>query len=353
MSAESMIANPGFEYRKTVGFIANGGRGFNNPVDLTWDSSGLLYVLNRAGPEVGIRLPYKRVTICTFDEEYLGEFGTGGTGDGQFWWPSSLAFDRAERLYIADEALHHISIFSKEGEFLEKWGVAGSRDGELNRPSYIAFDRQDNLYVSDSLNHRVQIFSRQGRFLGQWGKPGDGPGQFNMPWGLSLDELGNVYVADWRNDRIQKFDPSGSFLAQWGRSGRGAGEFHRPSHVAVDAQGMIYVADWGNERVQILSPDGEVLAVLRGDSVDSKWAQEYFAANPDEATQRRKANLEPVIKPHPEQAREESANVEKLLWGPTAVKLDAAGRIYIVDSCRHRIQIYQKTAVEARQTGKI
>ena len=73
-----------------------------------------------------------------------------------------------------------------------------------------------------------------------------------------------------------------------------------------------------------------------------------MAANPDEADQRRKADLEPVIKPHPEQAREESANVEKLLWGPTAVKIDAVGRIFIVDSCRHRVQIYQKTPVEAR-----
>ena len=66
-----------------------------------------------------------------------------------------------------------------------------------------------------------------------------------------------------------------------------------------------------------------------------------------------KASLEQMIKPHPGQAREESANVEKLLWGPTAVKLDAAGRIYIVDSCRHRVQVYQKVPAEARQTGKM
>ena len=82
-----------FQYSHTVGFLANQGRGFNNPVDVALDSQGVLYVLNRAGPEGGVRLPYKRVTICTVDEEYLGEFGTGGTGEGQFWWPSALAFD--------------------------------------------------------------------------------------------------------------------------------------------------------------------------------------------------------------------------------------------------------------------
>jgi DNA-binding beta-propeller fold protein YncE len=163
-----------------------------------------------------------------------------------------------------------------------------------------------------------------------------------MPWGLALDGPGNVYVADWRNDRIQKFDRRGNFLSQWGGTNGGGVELHRPAAVAVDEQGLMYVADWGNERVQVLSPDGDVAASLRGDSVDSKWAQDYFAANPDEAAARWAANLEPELKDYPEQAREESASVEKLLWGPTAVKLDGQGRIYIVDSCRHRLQIYRK-----------
>ena len=331
-----------FQYSHTVGFLANQGRGFNNPVDVAQDSSGVLYVLNRAGPEVGIRLPYKRVTVCTVDEEYLGEFSTGGAGDGQLWWPSSLAFDSQDHLYIADEALQRISIFNKDGTFIDKWGVPGTGDGELDRPSYIAFDREDNLYISDSLNHRVQKFTREGRFLGKWGAAGDGPGQFNMPWGLSLDHLGNVYVADWRNDRIQKFDSQGDYLEQWGSSGGGNVDLYRPASVAVDDQGLIFAADWGNERVQVLSPRGEVIASLRGDSVDSRWAQDYFAANPDEAAERRAANLEPEVKHSSEPAREESASIEKLLWGPTAVKLDAQGRIYIVDSCRHRLQIYRR-----------
>jgi DNA-binding beta-propeller fold protein YncE len=339
-----MTTKVAFRYSHTVGFLANQGRGFNNPMDVALDSSGTLYVLNRAGPEVGIRLPYKRVTICTIDEDYLSEFGTGGTDDGQFWWPSSLAFDSENQLYVADEALQRISIFTREGTFLGKWGIAGSAGGQLNHPSYIAFDSEDNLYIADSLNHRIQKLTRDGEFLGKWGEPGSGPGQFNMPWGIVIDAAGNVYVADWRNDRIQKFSPDGRFLAQWGVSGDGDGQFYRPSGVAVDDEGILYVADWGNERVQVLSPEGELLAKFRGDSVPSRWADDYFAANPDEGAARREAHLEPQIKPHTEQYREESANVEKFLWGPTSIKLDSASRIYIVDSCRHRLQIYRKDA---------
>ena len=332
-------------YSHTVGFLANTGRGFNNPVDVALDSHGVLYVLNRAGPETPIRLPYKRVSICTVDEEFLGEFGTGGTESGQFWWPSSLGFDGEDRLYVADEALQRISIFSKEGQFLGQWGEGGSMDGQFNRPSYIAFDGDDNLLVTDSLNHRVQRFTKDGRFLAKWGSPGNGPGQFDHPWGIALDGQGDVYVSDWRNDRIQKFNASGEFLAQIGESGEGDGRLNRPAGLAVDPSGNIYVADWGNERVQVFNRDGTPKASLRGESVDSTWAADYFAANPDEGNARLEADLEPKITPRPdgdwEQRREESANVEKLFWGPTAVKLDGQGRIYIVDSLRQRLQVYR------------
>ncbi len=187
-----MTATSSFTYSHTVGFLANQGRGFNNPVDVALDSQGILYVLNRAGPETALRLPYKRVVMCTVDEEYLGEFGTGGTGDGQFWWPSALAFDSEDRLYVADEAQQRVSIFTKAGELLGQWGSHGSQDGQLDRPSAMAFDSEDNMYLTDSLNHRVQKFSKDGAFLGKWGEPGEGPGQFNMPWGVALDSNGDV-----------------------------------------------------------------------------------------------------------------------------------------------------------------
>ena len=336
------------QYSHTLGFMANQGRGFNNPVDLALNSRGIVYVLNRAGPEVGVRIAYKRITRCTPGEEYLGEFATGGAGDGQLWWPSSLAFDRDDRLYIADEALNRVSIYDHDDNYVGHWGVAGAGPGQFNRPSCIAFDPADNLLVADSLNHRVQRYARDGQFLGQWGQYGSGEGQFNMPWGLAVDGSGNVYVSDWRNDRVQKFDADGNFLASFGASGDGAGQFNRPSGLAVDAAGNLIVADWGNERVQMLDGQGKFLAAFRGESRDSLWARDYFAANPDEGNARYAAELEPEIPPRPEYAEhrgqewERSANVEKLFWGPTSVKIGPSGLVYVVDSLRHRIQIYRQ-----------
>lgn len=339
----------GYTYSHTIGFYALTSRGFNLPYDVAVGRDGVLYVLNRAGSDIEVRMSYKRVTVCTLDEQYLGQFSTGGTGDGELMWPVSIAIGGDENIYISDEALQRISVFNTEGRFLRKWGVKGSGSGEFDRPAGIAFDKDDNLLVVDALNNRVQRFTKDGICIGEWGEPGSGDGEFNMPWGIAVDQSGDVYVADWRNDRIQKFDRDGRHLATWGASGDGDGQFNRPSGVAVDLDGDIYVADWGSERIQVLGPDGRFRTKFRGEATVSKWAQDYLNANPDELEERNKADMEPELDPlRYGVPQEESANIEKLIWGPTAVKVDAQGRVYVVESCRARIQIYQKISQRAR-----
>ena len=334
-----MINEGAYLYSHTVGFHANAGRGFKHPADAALAPDGVLYVVNRGDANED----RKRVTVCTLDEEYLGEFSTGGSGDGQIEWPVSVAIDKDENIYISDEGLHRISIFNKQWQFIGKWGVKGRGQGEFDRPAGIAFDREDNLLVVDSLNNRVQRYTRDGVFLGAWGGEGVGRGEFNRPWGITTDQAGNVYVADWRNDRIQKFDSDGRYLAGFGTSGDGDGQFNRPAGVAVGHGGEIYVADWGNERVQVLGPEGDFRFTIRGEAGLSKWAMDYFISNQDELREREAANLEPELGPISARSpAEQSANIEKLLWGPTSVKIDPRGRICIVDSCRHRIQIYLK-----------
>lgn len=335
----------GYRYSHTIGFYAQVGRGFNNPVDVAVGRNGVLYVLNRAGADTEIRMIYKRVTICTVHEDYRGEFSSGGSDDGQIMWPVAVAMDEEERLYVSDEALHRISIFSQDGQFLKKWGAHGRGVGEFDRPAGIAFDGEGHVLVVDGNNNRVQRYTKDGHFVSAWGRGGHAPGEFNMPWGIAVDQVGDVYVADWRNDRVQKFDAQGMFMASFGTPGQGERELRRPSGVAVAPDGTMYVADWGNERVQVLAPDGSWLATLRGAAGLSKWAESYFVANPDELEERRKADLEPALQLDPEdERREESANIEKLFWGPVSVKLDAQGRLYVVESCRHRIQVYCREA---------
>ena len=336
-----------YEYSKTIGlFVVGRGRGFSHPVDLAIGSGGLLYVLNRGTSDTAGRMPLKRVTICTLDsEEYLGEFGTGGTGEGELMWPASIAADAQGSVFISDEALHRIQVFDSEGRFVKAWGAQGDGVGELNGPSGMAFDLEDNLLVVDSFNHRVQKFTRDGTYLGSWGRHGCKEGEFNLPWGISIDQYGCAYVADWRNDRLQKFDSTGRHLANFGGSGDGDGQFRRPTSVAVDADGFMLVADWGNERVQLLDREGKFVAKYRGEADLSLWARQYLDANPEELQARENADMEPEVDAElspGDVLRYQSASVERYFWGPTAVECDGEGNAYVVDSCRHRIQVYRK-----------
>ncbi len=329
------------DYVKTIGIVNNGlnGRGFANPYDLAVSRDGRIFVLNRADPA---RFAAIRVGICTLDEDYLGEFGRGGNGDGQFVWPVALAFDSQDRVYVTDEQNQRVSVFDSEGNFLHKWGAPGQGDGEFNGPAGVAVSPDGSVYVVDQHNSRVQKFAEDGSFLVAWGSYGSGEGQFNLPWGAATDSEGNVYVADWRNDRIQKFTADGGFLAAFGSSGTGEGQFQRPTQVAVDAEGYIYVADWGNERVQILDANGTFQVLLRGEATVSKWAQEYFDSNPEEKAERDRSNLLPPLPDHLGTPYHISSQTEPYFWGPVAVALDRVGHLYVAETNRHRFQVYRK-----------
>ena len=330
---------PFLKYSFTVGMTAMSGRGFYYPTDTVFGKNGRLYVPNRGIPRVeqGVR-----ILMCDVDGGYYGNFGFRGEDGGQFMWPSNGAVDSEGLLYFTDEHSNRISVFDESGEFVSKWGTYGSGEGELDGPSGIAFDGGDDLYVSDTYNHRIQRFNKSGRNLLSFGSEGDGDGQFKLPWGLAVGGGGDVYVADWGNDRIQRFSPDGHFLASYGSSGRGDGELHRPASVAVDDDGYMYIADWGNERVQVLDPDGGFVIKLRGESTLSIWAANFLAVNEEEGKARATANLEPDIEFFNDDPHEESSHIEKLFWAPISVKLDDAGRLFVTEGNRHRIQVYER-----------
>jgi DNA-binding beta-propeller fold protein YncE len=321
MSTQTVSKKRVFQYSYTLGQNVGTGAGFNIPSDFALGSEGRLYVVCR-----GV-MDNPRTVICNLDEEYISDFGFAGTGDGQFIWPTGIAIDRDEQVYIADEALNRISIFDRDGQFIAKWGVEGDGDGQLNRPAGIAFDADDNLLIVDALNHRVQRFTRDGTFLDSWGTQGTGDGEFNMPWGVAVDDENNVYITDWRNDRIQKFGPDGQFLMNFGRSGSGQGELSRPTGLDVDPDGDIYVADWKNDRIQAFDSDGNFVHAFVGDATLSKWGRQRLEANPDMVQERT------LVK---------DFTPEKRFWGPRAVKVDNTGRIICLDTNRSRFQIYQK-----------
>lgn len=312
-----------WDHSHVLGMYAQTGQGFYAPVDMALTAEGTTYVACRGGLAL-----FARITKLHVDHRFIQEIGSQGYGDGQFIWPTGVAVDGEENVYVTDDFLHRIVVFDKDGAFLRNVGSEGNGDGQLKAPAGIKVDADDNLVVADAQNHRVQVLDKSGRFIRKWGSQGAGNDQLNMPWGICLDNDGNVLVADWGNRRVQKFTANGEYLATYGGSGIGPGELDRPSGMAVDSDGDIYVADWNADAVNIYDPDdGRFIIGLTGNAREpSPWAKTLIAANPDMIKARRIADL----------------SEEWPFKRPIAVSIDADDRVYVLEEYRHRIQVYDK-----------
>ncbi|MBM3943574.1 MAG: hypothetical protein FJ316_11795 [SAR202 cluster bacterium] len=321
------VASPTFKYYQVIGNQSGPPRpGFTAPIDVALGPGGLLHVLSSY---YEYDAKSKFVVKCNFNEDYMGFFGAKGEGDEEFTWPNSVAVDKSGNVYVSDEWLNRVTIFSPEGKFVGKWGVKGNKNGQWERPAGMVFDADNNMLVCDSLNHRIQKFTKDGEYISKFGKFGAGHGEFNMPWGICLDRQSNVYVADWRNDRIQKFSPEGKFMMAVGGTGSGDGQFNRPADVAVDADGYIYATDWRNDRVQVFDPQGRYVTKFLGDCPGySKWAVDRMASNPENMKEQRD-----LVK---------NFTPERVFYQPTGIVVDDQNRIIVTDTGRHRLQIYQK-----------
>lgn len=340
MVTKKVSQKPFLKYSRTIGMTTMRGRGFYFPVDSAMSSDGRIFVLSRSS-EIASSPDTIRITVLNEAEEYFGVFGKGGDDPGSFRWPCGIALDNSGNVYVTDEHHHRVSIFRDSGDFISNWGTHGSDEGQLNGPSGIVIDGDDNLLISDAKNHRVQKFSKDGRFIFSFGTFGDKIGEMNLPWGITVGPASEIYVADWGNDRIQKFSKDGEFLCEFGS---GDGEFTKPASIVVDSEGYIFVADWGNEAIQILDSDGVFVQKLLGEATDSEWAKEYFDLNRDEGEVRGLSDLQPNIEFFNDDPHEKSSHIEKLFWGPSALFLDSKERLFITETNRHRIQIFERNA---------
>ena len=347
-----------FNYGYCLGGTGLAGEAFFYPSGFALGSNGTLYVLNKGEEFVSCA----GITKLNLDSEYIWESRGDDFAKGRGPFPSAIAVDSAENVYVADEFKNQIYVFDSDGNPLGDWrpgqtsddtpsnlvfpapNTAGdgvsfdlilkkegawdtSADGELNGPMGLAFSQDDRMYVSDSYNHRVQVFTKDGEFLGKWGRLGCEEGEFNLPWGITVDKEGCVYVADWKNARVQKFSSDGEFVAVFGGPDSGEGRLQRPSGVAVDNDGDVYVADWGAHCLKIYAPDGSHMLTLLGDADRlPPWQQAKVNANVNTLRARQRADL----------------SQERYFRRPVAVQVDNEGRIIVLETVSNRLQVYIK-----------
>ncbi|WP_148259880.1 hypothetical protein [Isosphaera pallida] len=213
--------------------------------------SGL--TVDRLGRVLVADTHFYRILVYDRQGNLLFQVGDGiqGTEPGRFGYPTDVVIDEQGCFYISEYGENdRIQVFSPEGIWLRQWGGHGYEPGQFIRPTALAFDRSQRLFVADSCNHRIQVFDTQGNLLDLWGKLGDAQGDLSYPYDLCFGPDGLVYVIEYGNQRVQRFTPDGQPRGVWGGPGRQPGRFNGPWALAVDSRGFVHAIDTNNHRVQ-------------------------------------------------------------------------------------------------------
>jgi NHL repeat len=229
---------------------------------------------------------------------YINEWGTLGSGDGQFNALSEIDVAGSGQVFTVENGDPRVQRFSGAGDFQTSWGSSAPGYGLAD----VAVSADMRVYVADANNHRIRWFTPEGELGGSWGSEGTGPGQFDVPADLAVAPGGSVYVADFNTGRIQRFTRDGAFVTSWGSQGSGAGQFEWITGISVGPDGTVYVVEQENHRVQRFEPGGALLGY---------WGVEG------------------------------SGNGQFL--SPTAIDVGSDGRVYVADKGRDDVQVFEPT----------
>lgn len=187
--------------------------------------------------------------------------------------------------------------------------------GEIRagQPKHIAVDRQSRLYIADITTPWVDVCDFRGRSLARLELPppddalttgGAGP--------IAVAPDGKVYVAS-RGERghVYVFGPDHRLVTSWGVAGKGPGQLQAISAIAIAPDGNVVVACVQTERaIQVFDPQGRY---LRGFGVHD--------IGPGNFSQ------------------------------PTGVVVTPDGQIWVVDSIRANLQVFDNAGTLVGTTG--
>jgi outer membrane protein assembly factor BamB len=264
-----------------------------------------------------------------------------GTARGQFAEAlRGLTIDRADRLCAIGDA--KLAVFSPEGEFLVGWPT--------ERPGYsvaVAADR--TVYVGEE--GQIELFDPTGKRLDTW----HDADRLGLVTAVAL--VGDdVLIADTQGRCLRRYDRRGNWKSDIGVDNRMKGFLvpNRYLDFAVDAQGLIHAVNAGMHRVQRYSLDGKLLGHFgRFDSQDP--AGFPGCCNPTNIALTPQGQLVvtekavPRVKLYSPEGRLLTVVAEgdfDLNCKNMDVSVDSRGRIYVLDTVRLHIIVYEQETAE-------
>ncbi|HAW90389.1 MAG TPA: hypothetical protein DCX61_06980 [Gemmatimonadetes bacterium] len=190
------------------------------------DPDGNIWVVDAPGHVVYKTSPQGRVLM------ELGLRGVAGMSRNTFNLPTDVAFGPNGDVYVSDGYGNaRVVKYTAGGQYALEWGSRGTGPGEFGLPHNLVVDAEGRVYVADRDNRRVQVFAPDGGFLAEWPNIGavsalfmteeqqiwtggtlrnlEGVALARLPGGdgghgMTTTDAGDVFVAQLAG-RIQKF----------------------------------------------------------------------------------------------------------------------------------------------------
>ncbi len=241
---------------------------FNYPWDVTIDANGNMFIADKDNRKI------RKITPAGVVSTIAGD-GTTGNKEGipgSFNNPMYVTTDIAGNIYVADRNNNKIRKIASNGEVSTFAGDGNVTN--LNQPQGIVMDINGNLIVADQKNYFIKMISPAGitTNIAGTGIKGYSDGELGKPltakigdvFGITIDKEGNILFADASNARVRMIVPKepGKYedadvvtIAGTGVVGKVDGigasaTFNNPYDLAVDSKGNIYVADASNHLIR-------------------------------------------------------------------------------------------------------
>jgi hypothetical protein len=227
----------------SIGIVGEEGEGtlqFRNPVSLSGDEKGNIYVAD-AGNNRIVHLRYLE------NDELVPAGEIRGPEHDSLDHPTGVAFSGGN-IYVADSGNDRIAVFDPDGRLHASF-VPRTDEDRLVHPFSIAAvtEGDDWLYyrdyfvvVVDSLGQRIWKLSPEGEVLGiiRYPHPEGGFGH------VAVDYYGNIYATDPQHGCIHKISRYLKYIMAFGGSGTGHNQFDEPRGITIYRRfGQVFVSE--------------------------------------------------------------------------------------------------------------
>ena len=336
----------------------------------------LLCLVMMAGMTASAETPYKTYTVDGYgyvletQSAYNPLAAITKVGETAFVSPMDMAIGKDGNLYIADAGAHVILICSRDGEQVGSIG-----EGILQTPTGVYVTEDGTVYVADKDAKKVFVFDAQGNVTAEYGKP-DSPIYGNSmdfkPTKVVANKTGTMYIiCEGNMNGIVQLIPveGGSFLGYFGTNYTSLSPFQMiqrviltdaqraqmlsnipstPTNLHIDDTGLIYTVTQGDKETSL-----KKLNIAGKNLLDS---DPYYADLPAAVTTGNYNNIlvadsDGYIYEYNEDGellfmfggRDDGRQRVGLCNKVEAIAVDEDDRIYLLDSDKKQIHIFEPT----------